>query len=350
MTCWMAKTWLFKPQMSSPLPVNLITGLLGSGKTTTLKHLISQKPPTEIWAILINEFGDIGIDAASLPSDSQLTIHEVSGGCICCTAQFGLQQALQTLLTQPNISRLIIEPTGLGHPAKLLDTLKQPIFPRQLQLRSQICVINPQHLTPLRWQKSGVMRDLVSLADILVLNKMDVCSPADLAQAHDILDGCYPPKHQRLTTQFGKTDVAVLDQPHSPPAFLILSGTQQHAKAVENHTDKFVSQLPDVVHSQLQTGAETWAIGWVWSAKVQFNRTLLNAFFQRWQPFLLRGKGIIRTGLEWQLLNLADQQLQLSDVAWRQDSRLELIFDAHLMASNPLKIEQDLQNTLILKG
>lgn len=336
--------------MSSPLPVNLITGLLGSGKTTTLKHLILQKPPTEIWAILINEFGDIGIDAASLPSDSQLLVYEVSGGCICCTAQFGLQKALQTLLAQPNIKRLIIEPTGLGHPAKLLDTLKQPVFARQLQLCSQICIINPQHLTPLRWQKSGVLRDLVSLADIIVFNKMDICSPAELTQAHHILNDCYPPKQQRLTTQFGNIDVALLDQPHTPAAFLILSGTQQHAKAVENRSNTLICKLPNVVHSQLQTGAHTWAIGWVWSPNVQFNRTLLSAFFQRWQSFLLRGKGIIRTGLEWQLLNLADQQLQLSDIAWRQDSRLELIFDAHLIAPNPIKIEQDLQKTLILKG
>lgn len=336
--------------MTQPLPVNLITGLLGSGKTTALKHLIAQKPPTETWAILINEFGDIGIDAASIANDSKLIVHEVSGGCICCTAQFGLQQALQTLLAQPNITRLMIEPTGLGHPAKLLDTLKQPIFPRKLELQTQICLLNPQHLTPLRWQKSAVLRDLVSLADIIVLNKTDLCNEADLTQAHQILDLCYPAKTQRLTTQFGKIDIGLLDQPHQTPAFLILSGLQQHSKSVASHTETFTSLMPHLIHSQLQTGAETWALGWVWNSKVQFNRTLLSAFFERWQPFLLRGKGIIRTGLEWQLLNLADQQLQLSDVAWRQDSRLELIFDGQLMPPNPLKIEQDLQKTLILKG
>jgi len=121
----------------SPLPVHLITGLLGSGKTTTLKHLISQKPNNEKWGILINEFGDIDIDAATLEASdsSQLHIQQVSGGCVCCTAQFGLIDAINQLLSQP-IDRLLIEPTGLGHPAKIIDSLKHTQFKRALSLQA----------------------------------------------------------------------------------------------------------------------------------------------------------------------------------------------------------------------
>ncbi len=63
--------------------VNLITGFLGSGKTTTIRHLLTQKPEDEVWAVLVNEFGEIGIDGALL-SDSGAVLKEIPGGCMCC--------------------------------------------------------------------------------------------------------------------------------------------------------------------------------------------------------------------------------------------------------------------------
>lgn len=94
---------------------NLITGFLGSGKTTSILHLLANKDPAEKWAVLVNEFGEVGIDGALL-ADSGAMIKEIPGGCMCCVNGLPMQVGLNTLLRQGKPDRLLIEPTGLGHP------------------------------------------------------------------------------------------------------------------------------------------------------------------------------------------------------------------------------------------
>lgn len=94
---------------------NLITGFLGSGKTTSILHLLAHKDPAEKWAVLVNEFGEVGIDGALL-ADSGALLKEIPGGCMCCVNGLPMQVGLNTLLRQGKPDRLLIEPTGLGHP------------------------------------------------------------------------------------------------------------------------------------------------------------------------------------------------------------------------------------------
>lgn len=315
--------------MNTPLPVHLITGLLGSGKTTTLRQLIAQKPEHERWGVIINEFGAIDIDGATLKSgqNNRLEIAEVAGGCLCCSAQFGLIRAIHDLMTQP-IDRLWIEPTGLGHPANLLDTLKQTAFARPLSLQALLCVITPAQLTPERWQKSAVMRDLVTLADVMLLNKTDQATTTQIDQARSLLQRLYPPKTAILSTHFGQIPLAQLTHPRCAPPLILLQGVSDHQHQLHTASHRYLSILPGVQHCQCTVDADSGAlraIGWIFDADVQFNRVQLRAFFDRLTSKLLRAKGLLKTGKQWQLLNWADQTLQFSDIAWRQDSRLELI-------------------------
>ena len=93
------------------VPTHVITGFLGAGKTTLLKHLLAQKPAGEIWAVLVNEFGQIGLDGALLEADADIAIHEVVGGCLCCTSQLPMQVGLSRLLTKTRPTRLFITAT-----------------------------------------------------------------------------------------------------------------------------------------------------------------------------------------------------------------------------------------------
>ncbi|HHT00968.1 MAG TPA: GTP-binding protein [Thiomicrospira sp.] len=313
----------------SPLPVHLITGLLGSGKTTTLKHLINQKPSHERWGVLINEFGDIDIDAASLEpqTSQQLQVSQVSGGCVCCTAQFGLVEAINQLLTH-SIDRLLIEPTGLGHPAKIIDTLKQTPFKCALSLQAIVCVITPKQLTETRWKKSPVMRDLVTLADLILLNKTDLSSETEQACSVSILNSIYPPKQLILPTQFGKIDLNTLFKPHRPAQFVLLQGLENHQQQTALQSEHFASQTPSNQACSVSKNSQQHliALGWIWGNTLQFNRVKLTAFFNELTPLLSRAKGLLKTGNEWQLINWSEEQLQFEDLAWRQDNRLELLF------------------------
>ncbi|WP_127471393.1 CobW family GTP-binding protein [Thiomicrorhabdus aquaedulcis] len=372
--------------MTTPLPIHLITGLLGSGKTTTLKQLIAQKPQNEHWGIIINEFGEIDIDAASVsadttndnnqttrPGQSSIQVLSVAGGCVCCNAQLGLTQALHQLLhptnstnpTQktPPLHRIWIEPTGLGHPAKIIDTLTRTPFSRPLALQKILCVITPAQLTQARWQKSNVMRDLVTLADVILFTKTDLSTPEAVHDARTLLSNLYPPKtdvwvneaisHSSNHSNFKLPLSAVLGMRRVAP-FALLSGVvnpsnpasairqnshPQHQQDVTYQACSITSTLPGVVtciaqygnrHDDQNTTQTTTlkSIGWVFTPKTQFSRVALQRLFSQISPTLSRAKGLLKTGLEWQLVNWADNQLTFNDIAWRTDSRLELIFSA----------------------
>jgi len=109
------------------VPTNIVTGFLGVGKTTTILHLLKSKPAGERWAVLVNEFGEIGIDGSLIQGQHSkemgVYIREVPGGCMCCTAGLPMQIALNQLLVSSRPDRLLIEPTGLGHPKEVLQTL-----------------------------------------------------------------------------------------------------------------------------------------------------------------------------------------------------------------------------------
>ena len=107
----------------SAIPTTLITGFLGVGKTTAILQLLANKPNNENWAVLVNEFGEIGIDSALLAGNSNeqgVFIREVPGGCMCCASGVPMQVALNQLITKAKPDRLLIEPTGLGHPKEVV--------------------------------------------------------------------------------------------------------------------------------------------------------------------------------------------------------------------------------------
>jgi G3E family GTPase len=100
------------------IPTNLVMGFLGVGKTTAILDLLKQKPKNENWAVLVNEFGKIGIDGA-IYTAAGVTVKEVAGGCLCCAVGIPFQVSVNQLLKEVRPDRLLIEPTGLGHPKKV---------------------------------------------------------------------------------------------------------------------------------------------------------------------------------------------------------------------------------------
>lgn len=310
-------------QSSQGIPTFLITGLLGSGKTTALLKLLAQKPANEFWAIIINEFGEIGLDDKILENTQthNVKILNVQGGCICCTAGHQLNQAIQNLLSQaPKIDKLWIEPTGLGHPAGILDTLSQT---PQVHLKTTLATLTPKQLTAERWQKSAVMRDIATLSDVILLTQTDLAKPKEIQQSLEILHQLYPAKTHLWQSYNELSLTTLVDLP--PIAFKIRENVhfdqplQSLNWPLSNSKVKTLSIQMDARSQQIL------AFGFILAASHQFNRVLLKTFFERNAPHLIRAKGLVRTGKNWQLLQWQGAQLSLSDFAWRQDSRLELL-------------------------
>ena len=95
------------------IPVNIISGFLGSGKTTAIIKLLKEKTASEKWAVIINEFGKISIDGQTLRSSSDAgSVFDIAGGCICCSAKGHFQENLEKIIQSGNFSRIIVEPSG----------------------------------------------------------------------------------------------------------------------------------------------------------------------------------------------------------------------------------------------
>lgn len=165
------------------IPTHIITGFLGTGKTTAISHLLKSKPEGERWAILVNEFGEIGVDGALFSAQhsesSGIFVKEVPGGCMCCTAGFTMQIALNFLLSNAKPHRLFIEPTGLGHPVEVLGILSSTYYQEVLSIQKIITLVDARKLHDERYTSHATFNQQIQIADLIVGNKQDLYTAED---------------------------------------------------------------------------------------------------------------------------------------------------------------------------
>ena len=199
------------------IPANIITGFLGSGKTTAIRYLLTHKPAGERWAVLVNEFGETGIDAALLSAElatpDEVFIREVPGGCMCCATGVPMRVALNQLLARARPHRLLIEPTGLGHPQQLLKTLTGENFASVLDMRAVITLLDARKLHDRRYTEHRIFQQQLAVADRLVATKADLYSDADRQQLDAFLRNQPEPDARPLSIiERGQLDPAWLDE------------------------------------------------------------------------------------------------------------------------------------------
>ena len=165
--------------MLQNIPTHVIAGPLGAGKTSLIRQLLAQRPADERWAVLINEFGQIGLDAALLTNDADgIALGEVAGGCLCCVNGAPFQIGLGRLLRKARPDRLFIEPSGLGHPAQLLKQLNEAPWLGVLAVQPCVLVLDAQALHAGRTLPDAQQQALAS-AGLLLLNKAEDLDEAD---------------------------------------------------------------------------------------------------------------------------------------------------------------------------
>jgi len=292
------------------IPTNLIMGFLGAGKTTAILELLKRKDDNERWAVLVNEFGAVGIDGAIF-SASRAIVKEVPGGCLCCVVGVPLQVAVNRLLRDAEPDRLLIEPSGLGHPKRVVETLSKGSFGEVLELRAAICLVDSRKLKDPRYATAENFIDQIALADVLVANKLDLAVPSDV-QAFDALAGrCNPPKQLVATTVNGVLDRAWLDLARNPQRKALFPRAHDHRG--------FEAGQPGMQNS----GDGYRSRGWVFPAGTRFDHQRLSDWFSRVSPE--RGKGIFETEKGWFLFNSSDGMTTVSRIAPAEESRAEMI-------------------------
>jgi G3E family GTPase len=258
------------------VPTNIITGFLGVGKTSAILSLMKDKPKNERWAILVNEFGEIGIDGSLVQGQhndkQQVFIREVPGGCMCCAAGLPMQIALNQLLSEARPDRLLIEPTGLGHPKEVLEVLSTEHYRQVLSLQKTITLVDARRLSDSRYTQHDTFNQQISIADTIVGNKFDLYQQGD---------------SEKLTTyvaKVGRPNTKVVFAEHGAIPLSEFEGEtsiHQHPPHHHHHHSQskpLVSEqdLPESGFLKAENEGEGFqSVGWRFSPDKVFNRQKL---------------------------------------------------------------------------
>ncbi|MCT8089640.1 GTP-binding protein [Acinetobacter sp. C_4_1] len=303
------------------VPTHIISGFLGAGKTTLLQHLLSQKPENEVWAVLMNEFGQIGVDQQMLPQTQGYEVKELLGGCLCCSSQLPMQIALSRLLSESKPDRLFIEPTGLGHPAQLLEQLTEPHWQPSIAMRALVTVVDGSRLHDLDWTKQNLYADQLKAARIIVVSHADTMDFAD-DQALEALQSEYQ-AYQQTWLMSGQEHISLqqIDLPYvgSQRKIQPLLKIQKTFSAGQSLSE--IKQLP---YHYVETAQGYSVAGWKLPKRWQFDfYALLDLLCE--QQGWLRIKGIFNTDQGWKSFNFNPEQFNYQSVEESIDNRIEII-------------------------
>ncbi|MGF1779000.1 CobW family GTP-binding protein [Vibrio nomapromontoriensis] len=312
-------------QAISAVPTNIITGFLGVGKTSAIVELMEHKPKDERWAILVNEFGEIGVDGSLLQgqknAEQRVFIREVPGGCMCCTAGLPMQIALSQLLSEARPDRLLIEPTGLGHPKEVLQVLSTEHYRKILSLQKNITLVDARKLSDSRYTSNETFNQQIAIADTVVGNKIDLYQPGDAE------------KLQAYVADVGRPMTKVIFTQHGAIPFADFEGdTSIHEHPPHDHhhghSKPLASELPMPESGLIKAtnqGEGFESVGWRFSPNKHFDRKrlihlLIGLDVERMKAVFITKDGIF--GYNMTVDGLTEVELNEST-----ESRIEVISD-----------------------
>src|SRR5271170_2984274 len=213
------------------IPCTIVTGFLGAGKTTLIRHVLANTKGRRL-AVIVNEFGDVGIDGEILkgcgdggcPEDN---IVELANGCLCCTVADEFVPALDALLAKGGIEHIVIETSGLALPKPLVQAFHWPAIKSRVTVDGVVVVVDAAaladgrvatDLNALAAQRAAdtalahddpieeVFEDQIACADLVVLNKRDLIDAAGIAKARAVIVSVLPRSVKMITVADGKVD------------------------------------------------------------------------------------------------------------------------------------------------
>lgn len=328
----------YKPKLNDSsitgVPTTIITGFLGAGKTSAILQLLKNKPKLERWAILVNEFGEIGIDGALIKGKHSeqdgVFIREVPGGCMCCAAGLPMRVALAQLLRRAKPDRLLIEPTGLGHPKEVLQALTDADFQDVLSVQNIVTLVDARHLSDSQYVEHETFQQQIAIADIIVGNKQDLYSDTDKAALKTYLATVNQEAAPLVFTEHGVIEPSLLEgiaatvSETSNSASSGTASSTNHQVTSVNLEQPYDTSLPECGYLTARNkGQGHNSIGWRFSAEFEFEHTKLFTFLSGINAERLKATFITDNGFFG--YNLAKNTLTETSFEHFDESRVEII-------------------------
>lgn len=335
-----------------PTPINVVTGALGAGKTTTIARALAMRPANEVWAVVVNEFGALGIDGAALDDaiggadrakalaagGGGVVVREVNGGCVCCATAAPFTLAVTQVIRRYAPARVLVEPSGMGDAGRVIDALRTEHLKSSVDIRATVCVVDVREFGA---RASGVRTSALfasqcECADVLIGSFAD-CSSADEIEAFEAFGRGFWPKKAAVVVaeRTNAIDERLLD---AECGWEGASNAAPHAREAMN-VGPFVLPRPALVHHgepwMLKNATNEYAsCGYAFHVDDVFVRPLLKEFFDAFvlsRVDVARFKGIMRLGADWVRPDIVhgddgtSRSIAFTSMAYRRDSRFELI-------------------------
>ena len=300
---------------SDTIPVTILSGSLGAGKTTLLNHLLAEADRRI--AVLVNDMGEVNVDAELVAEGSELDIDdgvaELSNGCICCELQDDLETAVVRLARDRSFEHLVVEASGISEPAPIarLFTTESRVAARY-DVDGLVCVLDTPYFLetfsggdvrrrgdPGDRPLSDLLVEQVETANVVLLNKADRCSEAELDRARELVSGLQPDA-ETVPTEFSAVDPdRVLgtgafdrDRMRSLPAWKRLledadggeAGTEHSHDEHSDHADDHAHAHPDEVYG---------VTSFRYRRRRPFHPERVAAVFRELPPSVVRAKGTV---------------------------------------------------------
>lgn len=249
-----------------PVPILLVAGFLGAGKTTVVNHLLAHAEGRRI-ASVVNDFGAINIDAALIAGASDGVV-SLSNGCICCSLEGDLLRTLAALLRrEPRPEFIVIETSGVADPADIVRNLMDPVIWREAPLETVLCVLDAT--TSAAMLEDPLLRSQLRAADIVALSKPDLAGAGEQARV-------------RASVQALRPGAVVVEALHGalPPALLFPADPDR-------------VPAPRELGRRLPAAERFQSLSWRSDQPVSLRR--FQAAIGRLAPKLARAKGVLQT-------------------------------------------------------
>jgi len=295
--------------MAEKIPVTVLTGYLGAGKTTLLNRILSE-PHGKKYAVIVNEFGEIGIDN-DLVVGADEEVFEMNNGCICCTVRGDLIRIIETLMKRKGrFDAIIVETTGLADPAPVAQTffVDQDVQDKA-RLDAVVTVADAKWLAA-RLKDAPEAKNQIAFADVILLNKTDLVSPAELREVEARIRGINPYASLHKTQKCNVALDQVLNRGtfdldrilEIEPAFLKGGHTHHHHHGHDHHHDHDHECGPDCTHEHHHDehlhaihDSEIRSVAFAHDGDIDPEKFMpwINDLVQSEGPNILRSKGIL---------------------------------------------------------